>query len=87
MIDYDKFEKSLKHLEAQLQNYRDVDIKPHDKKILFALLAQYLPNTTIWAYGSRVSDNARPWSDLDLVVFSSTEQRYQISLLKEAFEE
>jgi len=64
-----------------------VDIKPRDKKILFPLLAQYLPHTTIWAYGSRVLGNARPWSDLDLVVFSDTEQKNRISLLKEALEE
>ena len=64
-----------------------IDIKPHDEKILFTLLTQHLPNTTVWAYGSRVSGHSRPWSDLDLVVFSGAEQRYRISLLKEAFEE
>ena len=65
----------------------EIDIDPRDKKILFSLLTQYLPHTTIWAYGSRVAGNARPWSDLDLVVFSNTEQKSSISLLKEALEE
>ena len=64
-----------------------INISSHDKKILFALLAQYLPNTTIWAYGSRVAGYAQPWSDLDIVVFSNTAQKQQISFLKEAFEE
>ena len=63
-----------------------IDIKLHDKEILYSLLSEYLPNTTIWAYGSRVSGHANPWSDLDLVVFSNAEQKYQISLLKEAME-
>jgi len=64
-----------------------IDIKPGAKEMLFSLLEQYLPNTTIWAYGSRVAGNARPWSDLDLVVFSDTEQKKQIFSLKEALEE
>ena len=64
-----------------------VDINPQDKKILFSLLEQYLPQTTVWAYGSRVSGRALPCSDLDLVVFSSAEQKCRISLLKEALEE
>jgi len=64
-----------------------IDIKPGDKGILFSLLEQYLPHTTVWAFGSRVSGHALPWSDLDLVVFSGAEQKYQVSLLREALEE
>ena len=33
MIDYDKFEKSLKHLEAQLRNYRAAAERPELKGI------------------------------------------------------
>ena len=33
MIDYGKFEKSLKHLEAQLQNYRAAAERTELKKI------------------------------------------------------
>ena len=64
-----------------------IDIKPRDKEILFSLLAKYLPDTTIWAFGSRVSGHSRPWSDLDLVLFTAAEQKYRISLLKEALDE
>jgi len=64
-----------------------VDIRPHDKEILYSLLSRYLPNTTVWAYGSRAVGNALPWSDLDLVVFTKVNQEYQLSLLKEALEE
>ena len=64
-----------------------IDIKPKDKEILFSLLEQYLPNTTIWAFGSRISGHSRPWSDLDLILFSTAEQKIHISLLKEALEE
>ena len=65
----------------------EIDINPRDKEILFSLLEQYMPRTTVWAYGSRVSGNSQICSDLDLVVFSKPEQKSQISLLKEALEE
>lgn len=37
-----------------------------------ALLRQYLPGVEVWAYGSRVTGNARESSDLDLVVLPSS---------------
>jgi len=55
--------------------------------MLFSLLERHLPGTMVWAFGSRVQGNAVPWSDLDLVVFSATEQKPQVSALKEAIEE
>jgi len=64
-----------------------VDITPRDREILLSLLARYLPDTTVWAYGSRVAGGSMPWSDLDLVFFSGTEQKQQVSSLKEALEE
>ena len=64
-----------------------LDISPRDKEILFSLFAQYLPHTTVWAYGSRIKGSAKPWSDLDLVIFTAVEQKYQLSLLREALEE
>ena len=33
MIDYEKYEKSLKHLEAQLRNYREISQRPELKDI------------------------------------------------------
>ena len=54
-------------------------------QIIRHLLKQYLPDTTVWVYGSRVNGNAQPASDLDLVAF--TEQSLAISELREAFEE
>ena len=51
------------------------------------LLKDHIPNTTVWAYGSRVNGNARPSSDLDLVAFVDPEQPLAIANLREAFEE
>jgi predicted nucleotidyltransferase len=64
-----------------------VDLIPTDREILLPLLQRYLPRTVVWAYGSRTKGTARPWSDLDLVVFTGDEQGSQVSLLKEALEE
>ena len=64
-----------------------IDINPSDKKILFSLLTHYLPHTSAWAFGSRVKGNAKPWSDLDIVVFTVEGQKHRLSLLREALEE
>lgn len=52
-----------------------------------ALLARHLPDTEVWAYGSRAAFRARPQSDLDLVVLATPEQREAVCALREAFEE
>jgi len=51
------------------------------------LLARHLPDTEVWAYGSRTRGKARPWSDLDLVVFAGPEKKQAVAELREAFEE
>ena len=65
----------------------DINITPRDRDILYSLLNKYLPDTDIWAHGSRVSGNAKPWSDLDLIVFTGSDQKIGLSMLKEALEE
>lgn len=64
-----------------------IDITPVARSELLALLQQFLPGVTVWAFGSRVKWTARSNSDLDLVVFSRPEQEAKVSLLKEALEE
>ena len=64
-----------------------IDISAEQRRILLDLLSKYLANTQVWAFGSRVKWTTRSNSDLDLVVFSSSEQSIQVSALKEALEE
>ena len=64
-----------------------IDITTEDRKTVLALLQRLLPGTAAWVYGSRVKWTSRPQSDLDLVVFATTEQRRQVGDLREAFEE
>lgn len=66
---------------------QDIDITRDQRKILFDLLNDYLPDVTVWAYGSRIKGTARPQSDLDLAVFAAAEQKRAVAELKEALEE
>lgn len=47
----------------------------------------FIPDTEVWAYGSRVKGTAKSYSDLDLIVFTKPEQRRAQFDLEEAFEE
>ena len=66
---------------------RAIDITVAQRKIILALLRKHLPNTTAWVYGSRATWNARPQSDLDMVVFTTPAQERGVSALRDAFEE
>ena len=66
---------------------RAIDITDEERRIVLALLEQYLPGTAVWAYGSRVKWTSRLQSDLDLVVFSRPAQRDRVGALREAFDE
>ena len=64
-----------------------IDISIEDKAELMALFKRYLPNTTVWAFGSRVKGTANATSDLDLVVFCAPEEADKVFLLKEALKD
>ena len=66
---------------------KSIDITPQQREIILNLLKKYIPDTEVWAYGSRVKWTAKPHSDLDLVAFATEEQSNQISDLRDAFEE
>jgi len=55
---------------------------------ILRILAQCVPQYTVWAFGSRVKGKAKPYSDLDLVI--QTEQPLPLesmATLNEAFDE
>ncbi|QPD04234.1 MAG: hypothetical protein Nkreftii_002008 [Candidatus Nitrospira kreftii] len=64
-----------------------IDITTEQRNTLRGLLRRFLPGVAVWAYGSRVKWTARPNSDLDLVAFTTPEQRSQAADLKEALAE
>lgn len=45
-----------------------ISIKPEHLKQIKALLKDYIPNSHVWAYGSRLSGKCHEGSDLDLVI-------------------
>ena len=64
-----------------------IDLTADQRRTVVALLNRHLPNTTVWAYGSRAKWTSRPASDLDLVAFAKPEQSPRIAELREAFDE
>jgi predicted nucleotidyltransferase len=50
-------------------------------------LHRFIPGVAVWAFGSRLKWTARPNSDLDLVVFTSPEQKTIVSELKDVIAE
>ena len=66
---------------------RNIDITAGQYRTLLALLQRHLPDTEAWAYGSRAKRTSNPKSDLDIVVFSTPDQRARVGDLREALEE
>ena len=64
-----------------------IDITADQRRTVLSLLRRHLPNTTVWAYGSRVKWTSQPTSDLDLVAFADPEQSLRIAELREEFDE
>lgn len=48
-----------------------IDIEASHLEKVLQILEKHLPAFPVWAYGSRVKGNARPYSDLDLAVIST----------------
>ncbi|WP_025770992.1 nucleotidyltransferase family protein [Thioalkalivibrio sp. HK1] len=69
-------------------NERDkIDLRETHYQIVQYLLKEYLPDTLVWAFGSRVTFRSIRTSDLDLVVFADDSQIGKVYDLREAFEE
>lgn len=45
-----------------------LDVASGDLQILLGILRMHVPGRTVWAFGSRVTGKAKPFSDLDLAV-------------------
>ncbi len=66
---------------------KDIDLSQNELDEISRLIGKHLPNTEIWAYGSRVKHTSNPKSDLDLVAITDKTNSRAIYDLKEAFEE
>ena len=65
-----------------------IECAPHHLDIVRRILSAHVPECQVWAFGSRVSGPAKPFSDLDLAVISDTPLgARRLALLADAFAE
>jgi len=62
-----------------------IDLLPRHLAEVRSILHQHLPNTLVWAYGSRVTGTSSPTSDLDLVAYLKNDTRLSLTPAKTAF--
>lgn len=74
-----------------MKNCSDIsalDLNQHDWNEVVRILAECVPEYAVWAFGSRVTGAAKPYSDLDIAIISE----HPLSLdcmasIKEAFDD
>jgi type I restriction enzyme S subunit len=65
-----------------------LDLAPDHLAEVLRILALHLSGHEVWAFGSRVTGKAKPFSDLDLVVMGDAPLDFrQLAALKDAFAE
>lgn len=62
-------------------------IKPEHLKMLTDIFDSYCPKAEIWAYGSRIKNEAHSGSDLDLTVKNFNDENLRAWELKEMVQE
>ncbi|HAH54301.1 MAG TPA: hypothetical protein DCM02_03185 [Flavobacterium sp.] len=65
-----------------------INLKPEHLKIVKEILFKFIPNTEVWAFGSRVKFTNAEFADLDLVIVAEKKQSLTtMADLEEAFKE
>jgi len=65
-----------------------IDLRPEERSLVEGILGRLVPERTVWAFGSRVSGTAKPYSDLDLAILGETPLPLPVAAaLREAFSE
>ena len=65
-----------------------IDLSPNHLKTVQQILAEHVPACEVRAFGSRVTQSAKKYSDLDLAIVGATAlDRNTLARLKEAFED
>jgi len=66
----------------------EIHISPSDLQIVREILKRHVPDREVWAFGSRVTSKAKPYSDLDLAVMGESPLGLSVSAaLSEDFSE
>jgi predicted nucleotidyltransferase len=69
----------------QTATNRRLELRPGELELVRGILQRHVPEREVWAFGSRVQGNAKPFSDLDLAVLG--EQPLELSMQAELAEE
>ncbi|MFZ1415065.1 MAG: nucleotidyltransferase domain-containing protein [Defluviicoccus sp.] len=48
-----------------------IDVRPQQWQIVCRILRRHVPGFEVWAFGSRATGTAKPYSDLDLAVIGN----------------
>jgi len=65
-----------------------LDLSERDLALIQKILKQFVPNTEVRAFGSRVKGNAKKYSDIDLAILAETPLTlHTLGDLLEAFQE
>ena len=65
-----------------------IDLPPSQLETVKRILVQHVPQCEVRAFGSRVNQTAKKWSDLDLAIVGTAKlKQHALYDLKEAFEE
>lgn len=71
-----------------LFNIKTIDLSEAQLLLVNAILQTHVPDLPVWAFGSRVTGKARPYSDLDLALITKKPLPLaQRAALAEAFSE
>lgn len=64
-----------------------IDLAPEQRALILRVLAELAPDCAVWAFGSRVQGEAKPWSDLDLALEAPEPLGFRrLGRLQEAFQ-
>lgn len=70
------------------RDIQNLDLNQRDLNVVTRILTRYVPGYTVWAFGSRVTGTAKPYSDLDIVVLTDKPLSLErMATIKDAFDE
>ncbi len=73
---------------SDVHDISSITLSQQDWNEVRRILSHYLPGYTVWAFGSRVTGTAKPYSDLDLVVQTDEPLTLEsMATIKDAFDE
>lgn len=55
-----------------MNSFPNINVSNEQWEIIATILKTHIPSKTVWAFGSRTTGKAKPYSDLDLAVINET---------------